>query len=36
MIHNNNNAPENVVVLSLTSLYAITMLLVWTLWSGLL
>ena len=31
-----DNAPENVVVLSLTSLYAITMLLVWTMWSGLL
>jgi hypothetical protein len=29
------DTPENVAVLSLTSLYAITMLLVWTLWSGL-
>jgi hypothetical protein len=31
----NANAPENVAVLGLTSLYAVTMLLVWTLWSGL-
>lgn len=30
-----SNAPENVVVLSLTCLYAVTMLLIWTMWSGM-
>jgi hypothetical protein len=30
-----SNAPENLVVLTLTSLYGVTMLLVWTQWSGL-
>lgn len=30
-----SSAPENLVVLTLTSLYGVTMLLVWTLWSGL-
>ena len=30
-----SSSAENVVVLSLTSLYAVTMLLVWKLWSGL-
>jgi hypothetical protein len=29
------HTPENVVVLSLTSLYAVTMLLVWGFWSGM-
>jgi hypothetical protein len=29
------HTPENVVVLTLTSLYAITMLLVWAFWSGM-
>lgn len=35
MMMPSSSAPENVVVLSLTSLYAVTMLLVWTLWSVL-
>lgn len=30
-----STAPENVVVLGLTTLYAVTILLVWTMWSGL-
>jgi hypothetical protein len=35
MIMVTSSSAENVVVLSLTSLYAVTMLLVWKLWSGL-
>ena len=30
-----SNNPEKIVILTLTSLYAATMLAVWTLWSGL-
>lgn len=30
-----NAAAENVAVLGLTGLYAVTLLLVWALWSGL-